>query len=58
MQPSQHIHAHCHAGDEGTVQSFWRDLAILRRLGDGGEQPGLNEAEIDIGDPLRYADAG
>ena len=56
MQPGQHIHAHRHAGDEGTVQSFWRDLAILSGPGDGGEQSRRNEAEIELCDALGHAD--
>src|SRR5436190_13054524 len=46
MQSRQHIDPHGHASDERALQSFWRGLTILRRLGNGGEQRGLDEAEI------------
>ena len=56
MQPRQHIHAHGHPGDEVSVQAFRRNLAILRRFGNGHEQRRLNEPEIDIGNPLGHPD--
>jgi hypothetical protein len=58
MQAREHINPHGHSGDERAVQFFWRSLAILRRLGDAGEQHRLNEAEIDIGNPLGHTDVG
>ena len=55
MQPREHIHAHGHPGDEGALQFFGRGLAILCGLCDRGEQRGLDEPEIDIGNPLGHA---
>jgi hypothetical protein len=55
MQSRQYIHAHRHASHQGAHQSFWRSLAILRGLGNGGQQLGLDEPEIDLGDPLDHA---
>ena len=46
----------CFTARECAVQSFWRRLAILCRLSDGGEERRLDEAEIDMGDPLSHAD--
>jgi len=56
MQARDYIHPHGHAGDESALYSFWRRLAVLHGLGDSGQQRGLDEAEIEIGNPLCQAD--
>ncbi len=56
MQSCEDIDAHRHAGDEMPLQPLRRGLAVFRRFGDGGEQRGFNEAEIQLGDALRHPD--
>ncbi len=56
MQSRQDIHVHGDASDEDAVQSLWRSLAILRGLGYGGQQRGLDEAEIEIDNLLGHTE--
>ena len=56
MQSRQHIHAHGHTGDKLALDGLRRRLPVFRRPSNGAEQSRLDEAEVQVGDPLRHAD--
>lgn len=58
MQVGQPVDRQCATGAKVAIETFRGRLAVLRRLGNGGQQRRLNEAEVEVRDALRHTDIG